>query len=755
MAEEVETLSEGSAAIPKDSTEPSNSDESSEDNTDEKVVLEAKDRLSACESWEAIARERWLDDLKFANGDAYNMYQWPNEVRRSREIDELPCLTTNKTRQHNLQIINEGKQNKPSIKIRATGGGSTVESAKILNALIRDIEYKSNAQSAYDTASEYQVNAGLGYFRIETDYEDPMSFNQMPFIRRIWDPLTVYLDKDAKEVDKSDSRYGFVFEDLDEKLFKKKWPQYADIATSQTLDMSYGWKTDKYVRLAEYYRKVEKKDILYAVPGPQGVATFLKSELMAAPGLVEKIEALPNVRSRETTKETIEYYTIVGSTIVDRGIWPGKYIPIIPVIGEEIIIDGIMDRRGHTRALLDPQRIYNYMSSIAVEYSGLQSKSPYIAPAEAIEGLETYWENANRVNYSVLPYNGKSDDGNDIPPPKRQEPPVPMPAAIAGMQQASQEMMMASGQFEAEFGQKSNERSAKALDQREAASSTSTFHFVDHLAIAIRFAGVQLLDLIPKLYDSQRIMNILAEDGTSYEVIVDPGAKEAAEIRTAVDNNAAQQVLFNPNVGKYDVYADVGPNWGSRRQETFHALSLILTQAPQLTSVIGDLLLKSSDFDLADEAAARLRRLVPAEALGMGPSQNEKMLKAQLEQMGQLLKQTMNDLALEKIKVKGKDALRQVDAFRAYTERLKAVADAAEKAGRAISPEELSALADQVVEESLDFNLDSVVEASEPALKAAGATNDEPEEPPVAGARKAPDGSWYVQDRNGSYAKVE
>ena len=123
---------------------------------DAKIMTEMKERFDRTASWESTARQRWVEDYKFANGDAENQYQWPNAIRRSRDIDQRPCLTINKVRQHNLQIINDGRQNKPSVKIRATGYGSSVDSSKIYNGIVRHIEYRSNADAAYDIARKFQ-----------------------------------------------------------------------------------------------------------------------------------------------------------------------------------------------------------------------------------------------------------------------------------------------------------------------------------------------------------------------------------------------------------------------------------------------------------------------------------------------------------------------------------------------------------------------------------------------------------------------
>src|ERR1700679_952089 len=143
---------------------------------DDRIVAEAQRRFKVCEEWESRARKLFLEDVKFANADSDNGYQWPNEIRRNRDVDERPCLTINKTRQHNLQIINDCKKNKPEIKIRATGNGATAESPEAIQSLMRHIEYRSNASTAYDLATTYQVQGGIGYLRVITAYVSEDSF---------------------------------------------------------------------------------------------------------------------------------------------------------------------------------------------------------------------------------------------------------------------------------------------------------------------------------------------------------------------------------------------------------------------------------------------------------------------------------------------------------------------------------------------------------------------------------------------------
>lgn len=253
------------------------------------------------------------------------------------------------------------------------------------------------------------------------------------------DPLAIYLDPDINEVDGSDARFGFVFEDMPREIFEKQYPQFKGKVPRNTLSEGGDWITKDHVRVAEYYRKTEKKDLLISLPTGVVKASDLPAEMRA-----ELLED-PKTKTREILTQQIEWFLIAGDEIAEKREWPGKYIPIVRVIGEETVIDGQLDRKGHTRALKDPQRTYNFWTSAAVEHVALQSKTPYIGPAQAIEGYETFWQSANRDNFSILPYNGLDDAGNPIAAPQKQAPPEFSPAYMQGMQVAAQEMMVVSG----------------------------------------------------------------------------------------------------------------------------------------------------------------------------------------------------------------------------------------------------------------------------------------------------------------------
>jgi hypothetical protein len=317
-------------------------------------------------------------------------------------------------------------------------------------------------------------------------------------------------------------------------------------------------------------------------------------------------------------------------------------------------------------------------NSAEVEFGALQTKTPYVGPAKAFEGYEEYYQAANSQNLAFLPYNHVDDDSNPIPAPVRQQPPNGSPAFLKGMEVAQVEMMMASGQYQSSFGQNENATSGKAINERQRQGDNATYHYVDGAANMVRQIGRIVVDLVPKIYDTVRVMRIRGEDGLTKNITIDPNAPEGVEKQAERDQVS---LIFNPNIGKFGVEADVGPSFATRRQEAWNAIIQIITQSPQLIPVVGDLLFQNADFPGADEIAQRLRRMAPPQALGEEP--NPQLMESQ-QKMDQLMG------LVEKLNAQLADRSAEINikSFEALTKRLQAIGNA----GPIVTPEQAQPL---------------------------------------------------------------
>lgn len=604
---------------------------------DKDFIKLAHERFKRCEEAESHNLALWRKDLRFANADSENGWQWDEDLRKKRSTDARPCLTINKVKQHNLQITNEAKKNRSSPKVIPVDNGADEDTAEVLNGIIRHIEAMSCADSAYGTAFEFSVDAGLGYWRIVTEYANDRSFDQEIYIKRVKNPLNIYLDPDIDEADGSDAMYGFVFDDMPKAEFESKYPKASRLSKNWDA-LDNGWRTEDTVRICEYFVVEKVEDTLYA---DQDGNTFMESELDADQKLL--VKGSVNLRSRRVISNKIKWYYLAGDEILEEKEWLGKYIPIVRVVGEERVIDGKVERKGHTRSLKDAQKMYNFWTSSAAEFVSLQGKQPYIAPAEAIQGYEAFWNNANKDNLPYLPYNQYDDEGRQINQPQKQQPPVMAQAYINGMQIASDEMQAASGQYDAQLGENANQQSGRALLTLQRKGDNATFHFTDNSDLAKRYTAKILVDLIPKIYDTPRVQRIIGDDGSEKMVEINPSQQQSS-IKKKDELTGKIKGIYNLNVGRYDVVPTVGASYATKRQEAAESM-IAMTQAnPSIWQTHGDLIVKAQDWPMAEEFSKRFQKVMPPELIKSDETEEEPQIPPEIQQAMQEHEQQIQQL---------------------------------------------------------------------------------------------------------------
>lgn len=649
-------------------------------------------RFKRCKSFESTAQARYKEDTRFATGDSDNNWQWDSNMINERTLEKKPCLTINKTRQHNLQIVNDARQNKPGIKMRPSGGKASFKAAEAITGIARYIEYQSKAQQIYDDAMKTLVDGGVGYWRVVTDYSFGDFSEQDIRIKHIANPLNVYVDPDDTTPDKSELNFAFIFEMNDEDTTKQKFPQWNKEDGVQTLEISpeSPFMDGTGVVVCEYYERTWTDERLFR--NEKGVV-FKESELNDEQ--IDLFESL-GLPQRNIRTPIVTWYLIAGRSILDSRVIPCKYVPVVQICAEEVRIGTDFDRKSHTRYLKDAARMYNYWSSSAVEYGALQTKTPWVGAAEAFEGHEDMWAVANTKNPAFLPYNGYDEAGKIIPPPMRVAPPMSAPVALDGMKIAQMELMMASGQYDNTMGQQGNERTGKAINARQRQGDNATYHYIDALARGVQLTGRIILSMLPFIYDTKRILMMLAMDDSSQPLQIDPAQTEAYKENLDVQGKVIERIL-NPKVGFYEVQADTGPGYATQRQEAFDSMALILTQNPAMAALIGDIMLRAGDFPMADEAAERLKRMVPKEALGEGPSASEKALQMQIQTMQGTIQALMDQLVIGESKLVRQGEKSGIEKYNAFTQRIKVILDS-EKTAAELKMEFVSMMNDFMME---------------------------------------------------------
>lgn len=665
------------------------------------IVETAKNRYQRAVDAYGPLRQQAIADTRFVLGDSENKWQWPEDVYQSRSaMAGKPCLTVNVTAQHCNQVINSIRQNRPSAKVSPVDGDGDKKTALILGGMLRAIQSNSNADTAHDTAAEHSVYGGEGFWRVLTEYETPESFDQVVVIKPLVNPQLVYIDPDAIEPDRSDAKWGFIFEDLSREQAREEHPDMD--ASSWAENDAGGWTGKDKIRRAEYFWcEAEADTLLKLADGtivlksalPEG-ARITGDALILPDGQLAQIAA-----QRPTSKAVWYWCKLLGGEAepIDKRVWPGQYLPIITVVGKEVNVNGEIVRKGVVRDLKDPGRMVNYSYSAAVETLALQNKVPYLASAEAIEGFEDIWGAANIENRSYLPYNEFDAEGKPLKMPSRQAPATMATAQVQMLQLSVEQMRASSGQQNANFGIRSEAQSGVGIQRLKAQGEIATFHFPDNLARALRYEAKVILDLIPKLYDTKRVVRVLGLDGKETSALLDPDMEAAHS-----DIEGDIQAAFNPLVGRYDVAIDTGPSYQTQRQESADALTSLTKSMPHLNDVAADLVVRSYDFPMAEEIATRLEKALPPGLKDdKGQGQVPPQVQQQMQQMGQQVDQLTQELHASADKVNELQDEREwklrdltVKAYQAETQRITAL-------GTGMNPEQVQALVMQTIQGAL------------------------------------------------------
>ena len=664
-------------------------------------------------------RERYAEDIRFARlGE-----QWPEAIRAQREREGRPCLTLNRMAAFIRQVVNDARQNKPAIKFHAVGDGADEWTAKVQDGLVRNIEYSSNADVAYDTAIDNAVSGNVGYFRITTDYAADDVFDQDIRIERIANSLSVVPDAYCFDADSANWNDAFVTEDYSIDAFKAKWPK-ADTASfegDRRGDMAAGWMTDDgLVRVAEWWKRREVPATIVKLSNDMIVpAEKLDDEEFVA--LLEA-QGVTEVARRETRTMKVTQHLMNGCEILETNEWAGKYIPIVPVYGDEVIIDGRRHLFSMIHAAKDAQRMSNYWRTISTELVALAPKAPWVGPTGSFAS-DPNWATANTQNHPYLEYDPVQEAGGVMP--QRQPFAGPPAGALQEALNASDDMKSIMGLYDASLGAQGNEVSGRAILARQREGDTSTFNFTDNLSRGIRHAGRIMADLIPKVYTVARVIRTIQEDGTNRDVAINqPTQRTPEEMQAQQEEMVGITRIYDLTNGKYDVTCESGPSYNTRRQEAAMQMTEFMRAVPGAGQVMGDLLAKNLDWPGADEIAERLKLLLPPQAQGQNP-QVAQMQEA-MQQLQQALQQAQaalndkqqdRDLDMRKL---------QIDAHKAETDRLKVVTPA-------FGPAEVQALVLQTLQQVLASPDPSPGGQQQPAPQPM------PEQPPMPAMQPPPD----------------
>ena len=555
------------------------------------IIDEAKQFLKFCNDADTMNRQEALEDLKFASGGD----QWPVDLQNSRNLESRPVLTINKLDGYCRQVTNQQRQQRPRIKVHATNTVEDAAEAKVIQGMVRHIEVNSNADNSYDIAYDFAVRAGWGFIRVDHRYKSEDSFDQEIYIDPVENPFTVYWDPNSVAIDGSDAERCLITMMVSKEVFREMYPDRQDTASFTqrgTGDTQSEWITKEDIRIAEYWYTVREKATLYLLS--DGRARFADDK-----DFFDRVKrsGLTIVGERPSVKKTIKWKKLTAIEVLEEKDWVTTDIPIVPVYGRQIVIGDKRKKFGIVRHAKDAQRMYNFWVTSLTESVALAPKAKWIMAEGQDEGHELDWAAANIKSMAYLTYKQTDIEGNPAPPPQRLQPEPPPAGVMAAAAEINADMATIIGIYDPSQQVPGNV-SGKALQGQQQQVDLTNFDLYDNLTKSISRVGKIILNMLPKIYDTQRTMRIIGDDGKP-------------DLLTINERDAVGRVLNDVTVGEYDVVMETGPGYNSKRQEAVEAMMPLLSGNEQLFNAAADLVFRNMDFPGAEVIADRLATLNP------------------------------------------------------------------------------------------------------------------------------------------------
>ena len=562
---------------------------------------------------ESQLRERMLADLRFsANISGYE--QWDPAAVTARKADGRPIITVDRISQPIYSLVNLQRGSGEAIHVLPVDHEADPETAEVIQGVVRNIETQSRAKLAYTWAFEGAVRMGRGFVRILPEYvctngqhrHTMACFNQDLRIRRVLNPFSIYPGY-AVEPDYSDMRVAFAIEDLTPAEYRAAWGKESAVVGLSDFaslgDQAGDWYPNGHIRIAEYYWVESSQETLIAVRDNTGASHVILERdirnLQAALGAHGAYLMPSEPQRRPIEIRQIKWQKVNGFEVLQSRDVPGRWIPIVPVIGEEVFVNGEHDYRGIVRGAKETITAYHFQVTKLIEAVDLIPRSNLIISAGQLAGYEKFWKNANSVNYAYLVYNAEGVGTRMVPPPQRLFAAPDLGPLVAAIVQMDNDIKASTRFFDASLGQRGPQESGRAIQRRQEQGDIATSHFASNFRdISLHHIGRILVDQIPFYYDAPRIARIVGLDEQEQTVTLNA---------PFTDQKGVERV-FRLDTGIYDVTIMPGPGYATKQQETRETLGRTLEAVPQMFPDIADLYFKAmGQYDLAKRFEKLLR----------------------------------------------------------------------------------------------------------------------------------------------------
>ncbi|UWH33050.1 portal protein [Escherichia coli] len=576
------------------------------------------------------------------------------------------------------KLVAEMRRNPIDVLFRPKDGADP-NSADVLMGMYRTDMRHNTAKISVNIAVREQIEAGVGAWRLITEYEDqdPTSNNQV--IRRvpIHEACThVVWDSNSKQMDKSDAMHCTVINAMS----RDGWKAFAEkngfdedeIPSFQNPDMNwlFPWLTSDVVYVGEYYEVEEKKETVFIYQDPltgEPVSYFQRDikdviDELADKGMVKVAEK--KVKRRRVYKSIITCTTILK----DREPIAGEHIPIVPVYGEWSFAGDKEVYEGVVRLTKDGQRLRNMIMSFNADIVARTPKKKPIFWPEQIEGYEYMYGGNDDYPYYLL--NRTDENNGDLPvqPISYMENPE-VPQANAYMLEAATNSVSQVATMGVDAEAANGQVAFDTVNQLNMRADLETYVFQDNLATAMRRDGEIYQSMVNDIYDVPRQVMMTLEDGTEKQVHL---------LTQAVDYQTGTVVTLNDIRGRYECYTDTGPSFQSMKEQNRAEIQELLAKVPPGAPEWQMLLLQY--FTLLDgKGVEMMREYANKQLVMMGLKKPETPEEIQMVEQAQ---QQPKEPSPEQTQAQGVLLQGQAELLKAQNQQMQIQVDAAKAEGQ-------------------------------------------------------------------------
>jgi len=683
---------------------------------------ELKDLHDKAFNQNTITRERAADDSIF-----YHITQWDDSLLDTSQLQYRGEF--NIIRKAGRQIISDLRANPVQIDFQPKAEARD-DGADLLDGLYLSDDRINTSIEAKDNAKQEAVVCGIGAWELYTEYESNRAGNENQVIRRrpIYEANNnCFFDPNAKRLDKSDAMYVSIltayttggYMDLVEELTGER-PTEIKPASFKSPEESYvfPWAAgdNESIYVTCFYHKKKVKDKVLTMADPFGQSLMLReSDLTDI--MDELLDAGYDIEDeRMVERWEVTKYIASGAEIIDSYAIAGENIPVIPTYGERAFVEGEEHYEGVTRLAKDPQRLRNFQLSYLAD---IVSRSPLPQPLfnpEQIQGFEFMYDKSGADNHYPFGYiNRKTADGELLPPgPVAMMPETPVPQSLM---MAIQESRLAVEDVanpalpndiaDPDLSGKAMQLITNRLDQQSMVYQQNFKH-------AERRDAEIYASMASEVYDAPRKVTVTLPDGTR---------KVESIMEVVQDGETGEMVVLNDLTNmEWDVYAEVGPSYSSKKEQTMEQLQQMAMSVAQSDPAMHKMLILKQATLVDGIAFDDIREYARKELILLGVTKPETPEEEQMlaeSQQGQqpdammiaaMAEQAKADADAAEVQRKGMadqfkaqtdQAKAQVEAFRAQTDRA-AVEVKAQEVGANIQYTNLKAQG-QMIDNTLKF----------------------------------------------------